>query len=172
MPLWEFICRQGHRTDELFGAGEEPPDTLRCDTCGQEARRRRIYPTRVVGPVFEHMERAEAALLTPAERRAGRRFRGPADIEAAERALCEREGVSRPEDHTLRAIESDQMDEARTLARVRKQEGEPGMVDFMKKEDTMAETGWDSATYSRWKDMTDAAQRRIDSGADIVSAGE
>lgn len=38
MPVFEFLCSSGHRTDELYRTRDDVPHFVKCCVCGRRAR--------------------------------------------------------------------------------------------------------------------------------------
>lgn len=167
MPLHVFRCAScGKATEELFFASEEIPDKYPCEGCGVPASRERVHRFRHVGPIFSDMERYERALLSRAQREDGARFRGPADVAAAEAA----HGMQRVDTDSpaYRAYLDDARDEVATIDRVRREDGVQGAIDWVDRQEVCEEVGWDDSTYSKWRADTDAVDHAIESGAIAV----
>ena len=165
MPIFDFRCAKcgAVRRNEYFRNHASVIDEMPCE-CGGELRRSSVHRVRVIGPVWEGMERYESALLSPKERAAGVRFHGPADIERYERDR----GMSRVSEGSVedRRGADRQMDEARTLERIRDESGPQAAVDEITRQDVTDQTGWTDARYNKWKGDTDAYSTAHPAGQD------
>lgn len=175
MPLFDYRCALGHRTEELVF--EPIPDELVCP-CGRPARRDVRVRVSVLGPVYSNMEHMEDALLTAADRRGGMRvdaegkeyyqpparFRGPADITAFETAR----GLNRLDRGSTayrHAMEREREEELYPIARAREEGGVTHAADVVDRMNIQEATGWDNTQYNRWEEATHAVERKLESGA-------
>ena len=82
MPISDYDCLPcGIRFEEIFLSGQTLPDEWPCPRCEQPSSRFKVSRFAVIGPIYSDMDRYEAALLKPAERARGIRFRSGKDIE-------------------------------------------------------------------------------------------
>ncbi len=89
MPLYDFVCKDGHITESLR---RKDCQVIRCGTCSLQAKRRSVYRNRQIGkaavPKNEQNFRKEIGLMqeataeiehtrSEAEKRTGRKVEGP-----------------------------------------------------------------------------------------------
>jgi len=163
MPLYDYRCTSGHVFERMRPWAEDG-DPHACAVCEVAVARRVILKApRLVGPVFSDVEKFERALLTPQQRAAGVRITSQKDIDRIERKL----GMSRvdPSSRASRAVMDDQRDDASDRARAFAEGGHAAVMDHNVKTEMQGALGWSDTRYSQWKEMKDAADVRIASGA-------
>ena len=148
-----YRCSGGHQFDELFLGTETVPDVLACN-CGKLADRRTVYRTNIVGPVFEHLEKYESVLFSPAERRAGARIRSKADLERVENE----QGIYREDASFYRVARDEQMHEAHLIQKAGEAGGREGAMDFVDDMNIKEKTGWDDRQLNVWKEQVNAVE--------------
>jgi len=161
VPLYDYRCEAGHVT-EVMRPYEDRNDPHLC-ACGQVGGLVWLKMARVVGPVFSDLEAYEGALLTKKQREAGVRITSKADIERIEA----QNGFTRvdPNSAAHRARIADQKDEAREIEKVKATGDRTAVADYLAKTTMQQATGWSDTKYSQWKEMKDAAEQRVQSGA-------
>lgn len=162
MPMYDYRCFQGHVHDAMVPY-EFRNEARECPHCGEVASIVWLQVARVVGPVFSDVEKFEGALLTKKQRDAGMRITSKKDVDALEA----RHGLTRVDVNSRahRARLDDQRDEARDIARVRQEGGRAAVADHLVKTTMQEAMGWGDTRYRQWKEMKDAAESRIQSGA-------
>ena len=153
MPIFSYRCSSGHQYDELFLGSEKAPDQMDC-ACGSPSVRRTVYRTSIVGPVFEHLERYENVLFSPAERRAGARIRSKADLERVERE----QGIYREDASFYRVARDEQMHEAHLIQKAGESGGREGALDYVDDMNIKEKTGWDDRQLNVWKEQVNAVE--------------
>ncbi len=161
MPLYDYRCEDGHVT-EVMRSYDDRNNPHIC-ACGQVGGLVWLKMARVVGPVFSDLDAYEGALLTKKQRDAGVRITSKADIERIEA----QNGFTRVDPHSAahRARIADQKDEAREIEKVKATGDRTAVADYLAKTTMQQATGWGDAKYSQWKEMKDAAEQRVQSGA-------
>lgn len=161
MPLYDYRCDAGHVTEAMRTYDER--DLPQPCACGLDGMRVWLKAARVVGPVFSDLEAYEGALLTKKQRDAGVRITSKADVERIEA----KNGFTRvdPNSRAHRARLDDQRDEAREIEKVRATGDRAAVADYLAKTTMQQATGWSDTRYSQWKEMKDAAEQRVQSGA-------
>jgi hypothetical protein len=167
MPLFDYTCPNLHRFEMLIQT-EEVPDVLDC-VCGEPATRGTVYRQAVVGPVWSNLEHFDSALLTPNDRQNGARFKSGREIERfeQERGLCRQD----PNGAVWRGLMEEKQDEARDIDKVRESEGASAAIEFTNRQEILDVTGWDRATYSHWKEQTNAAERAVAADPSLATLG-
>lgn len=169
MPQFSFVCPNGHSFDELFIRSDElpAPPSLKC-ACGQLAIRKSTYSVAVVGPVFEHVEAYEKALLTDRQRARGERIRTKSDIDRIERE----QGIHR-EDETFYHVAKEEMrHEAWQIENVKRTSGTEAAITYVEDLNLQERTGWTQQQVNEWKDNINAAERSgITPSAEVISNG-
>jgi len=162
VPMYDYQCGDGHVHERIVPFGEHRAEQ-ECPECGSPAHYAILKVARVVGPVFSDMEAYETALLTRKQRAAGMRITSKADIDKLEA----KNGLSRvdPTSRAHRARIADQKDEAREIERIKATGDRAAVADYLAKTTMQEATGWSDTKYSQWKEMKDAAESRIESGA-------
>ena len=157
MPIFDFTCSGcGMKFENLFLANDELVDSVPCTDCESEARRVKLARFRVVGPVFEHMEHYESALLSPADRRNGARFKSGKDIERWEqdRGLSRMpHGSSQYNQYVEKSLY-----DAHTMSSLKKTDGKAAVADWIEKTEVMDSTSLTDSQYTRYKELSDAAE--------------
>ncbi len=162
MPFYDYQCEVGH-VHEAMVSVEQCNESRSCPVCQSAARKVWLRAPGLVGPVFSDVERYEAALLTKKQRDAGVRITSKKDVDALEA----KHGLSRvdPNSRAHRARIEDQKDEARDIERIKATEGRAAVADHLAKTTMKQSMGWDNTQYGRWKELKDAAEQRVQSGA-------
>ena len=155
MPIYSYACGR-HVFDELFLGTEVAPDAMSCK-CGRMADRKTVYRTNIVGPVFEHLEKYESVLFSPAQRRDGARIRSKADLDRVERE----QGIYREDESFYRVARDEQRHEAHLIQKAGESGGREGALDFVDGMNIKEKTGWNDQQYNTWKDQVDAVEASI-----------
>lgn len=171
MPMFEYSCECGAKAEHLHRFSDTsdgcPPDAFYCPKCdGGLLKRHTVYRIQVLGPVFEHMESMNKALLTSKQRKAGKELKTAKDIERYE----QEHNLYRPEAHTARIQLQEQAHDAACIELAAKGGGLDGALDYIDTTEIMEATGWDKSKTTRWKDTADAASRAIADGRVDVDA--
>ena len=157
MPIFDFRCSGcGIKFETLFLAGEEVVDSAACPDCDSHSDRVKVGRFRIVGPVFEDMERYESALLSKAQRKAGARFKSGKEIQKWE----DERGLSRMSHGSSeynQYVEKN-LHEARTMSSVKQTDGRRGVADWIEKTETLESTSLSNSQYSRYKERSDAVE--------------
>ena len=157
MPIFDFRCSGcDFKFENLFLAGEDVVDSAPCPKCSANSDRVKIGRFRVVGPVFEHMEFYENALLSKSERRAGARFKSAKEITNWE----EERGLSRLSHDTSQYNQyiEESLYEAHTMSSIKNTDGRSGVADWIEKTETLESTSLNNSQYSRYKELSDAVE--------------
>jgi len=158
LPIFDFNCSEcTFSFEEVYFPKEALDDHKLCPQCGGIAKRKKFGRFAIVGPIFEGMEKYESTLLSTAQRKAGVRFTSGKDIERWERDR----GFNRV-DHSsadYRNYREAGIEEGREMDRVARTEGIEGAADLIEKKEIMDSTSMSSTQYSRWKELSDAAER-------------
>ena len=121
-----------------------------CPRCarGGYSRVSRVYPNRVIGPVFTDLNDIEKAWGRPI--RDGRELRG---IEAAN-------GLVRTDPHSTstRTAWSDLRDEGETYARIEREDGQAAVFDYQDRTEIQDSTGWTTSEYREWEGIANASE--------------
>ena len=162
MPMYDYRCENEHVFEALVPA--DKTDLPRpCPDCGTSSRQVWLTAPGLVGPVFSDVDKYEAALLTKKQRAAGVRITSKRDLDALEA----KHGLSRVDtaSRAHKARIEDQKDEARDIERIKATEGRAAVADHLAKTTMKQAMGWDNSQYGRWKELKDAAESRVQSGA-------
>jgi len=162
MPFYDYECGNGHVHEAMVDASR--CNELRvCPSCQADARKVWLQAPGLMGPIFSNVEQYEGALLTKRQRESGVRITSKKDLDALEA----KHGLTRvdPNSRAQRARMADQKDEARDIERIKATEGRAAVADHLAKTTMKQAMGWDNNQYGRWKELKDAAEQRVQSGA-------
>jgi hypothetical protein len=155
MPVHDYHCdRCGSRTEVVYLMREDVRDDVPCDYCVGSARKSDVNRFRIVGPVWDKLDVYNRNLLKTDERRQGMEFKSHKDVERYEAAAGLRQ--IDPASVEYRRNRDAQMDEARMYETRRDRDGTDAAFAHMDKVDIQAKTGMSDASYSRYKEASDA----------------
>jgi hypothetical protein len=150
MPIFTFKCENGHSFDELFWQSEPAPDEMDCVRgCAAKAKRYHAYRFRIIGPVFEHVEKMEGVLFSDKQRREGARLRGAKDIARVEAE----QGIHREDDTFYRVARDEMRHEEWQIKEVQREQGVEKALDYVDDMRIKEATGWDNKEVQSWKDQ-------------------
>lgn len=163
MPLIEYSCGScGHLTEELLPVSEYPwPDVFPCESCGEEAREHVSANIGVrIGPEQHQLERYNSCFFSKAQRMAGMGVRSRRDIERFE----DSNGFTRiePGSTAQRVMDEDQNDEFATEDRIRREDGEAGVLRWQEKTEVQEKTGWSDAQWCAHEQSQEWAMKNMD----------
>ena len=95
--------------------------------------------------------------MSPEQRKAGAEIRTKSQREAAEAEL----GVRPMSARELGAARQAQQADREEMFLVGQKEGREAVFDYVDKTEVINATGWDTSTYNRWKEGTDAAAATV-----------
>jgi len=164
VPLHRYGCEHGHVVEELFLSSEEVPDAVVCPY-DQTKATRQIGVVHVVGPVFEHLDDYNRALLTTAQREAGCEFTSGKEIRRYEEHL----GLERSTPQQIKEYNERGMDETSTRRRIVSEDGIGAEAQWVADQEVKDDTGWDDGKLRAWKDA-DACY--ADAALDLATSGQ
>ena len=155
MPIYKYQCTSCDFIDEYIVDVDDQNNVQICDQCGGLANYYPFFKFRHVGPVFADLMEIEDRLLSPKQRKAGMRIKDHRDVAKWESqnklTRCTAQEVKESRERSLDLVQMQQETE--------KAEGKQGWAEKVDKMDIQETTGWSDTQYSRWKTMTDKAQK-------------
>ena len=161
MPLIPYKCTScGFEMEELFFRYEDPEEAIPCSKCFEMAPRSFVCKISFSGADQSQLDSMSRAHFTDAELRAGKRFKSAREIDNYETS----KGLKRLSHGTVEFKRNQEtlLDQASTMERIRSEDGNQGVADFITKSDIQSKHNWSDSRYSKWKEMSNAAQKSYD----------
>lgn len=155
MPIYKYQCTSCDFIDEYIVDVDDQNNVQICDQCGGLANYYPFFKFRHVGPVFADLMEIEDRLLSPKQRKAGMRIKDHRDVSKWESqnklTRCTAQEIKESRERSLEMVHMQQETE--------RTEGKNGWAEKVDKMDIQETTGWSDTQYTRWKTMTDKAQK-------------
>lgn len=150
MPIFDFVCDNGHREEALFMASDTVPDHATCE-CGAASHRSTVAAIRVLGPVWDKLSDLSVTY--------GREIKSQKDIDAWEKE----HKLHRRSAYENKVAKEEEGHISAQITRVARDQGSEAAADKVKEINMCEALNWTPQQYTAFQEQSSNVASKLSS---------